>query len=436
MSKKVLAIVILFVVVLIVLLIVLANSRSNSTGGGNTPTPTTSGSVKLIWWNLFEPQANVQPLIDAFQTAHPNIQIQYVQEGLNGTNDYRTGLDTNLNDQDISNTPDIFAMQNSWTQHYVSLISPAASSIISQDDINAFYPTVSNDFYLNKKTYGLPLYLDTIAIIYNKKLLAAKGYTTPANAWTDFEVQAANLTVTNKGAVTQGGFSAFYPKNSEFYFEVLNNILMSEGMQILDNNGVAKLTGQKEAEDAVGFYQKFITSNQTWDANMDKDIAAFLEGKLAMYAAPSWRLMNVLAYNQKYNLGLDVGVATMPQIYQTTEVYYPSYWGLTVSKDCQHPNEAWDFIKFMTQEAQLSLLNDTVKANGRTLGIIYPRTSMASLNQADPYLGPYAISLAKANLWPMKDGYALKQKFDLLFQTGTISTSSLEGAINSVQSSK
>jgi ABC-type glycerol-3-phosphate transport system substrate-binding protein len=177
-------------------------------------------------------------------------------------------------------------------------------------------------------------------------------------------------------------------------------------------------------------------SNLTWDKNMDKDVAAFLEGKLAMYPAPSWRLMDIMQYNQKYNLGLEIGVAQMPQVANSYEVYWPTYWGLTVSKDCQHPDVAWKFIQFMTANSQLQLLNTTVKANGRPLGILYPKLDLAnSENIKDTYLAPYAISLGKAADWDMYDGWELKKAFDVMF-VDQVQIARLEGAINNVRKKK
>ncbi len=437
MNKKILALVVLFVVILIVFLIILQNRNSNN-NTGITPTPGNSGNVKLIWWNLFEPQANVQPLIDAFNKENPTIEIQYVQVGKEGIEAYKTGLEANLNDEDIVTSPDIMPIGNTWTTKYknLGLIKAAPSNTVSTDDLKNWYPIVSTDFVREKAVYALPLYMDSIAIIYNKDLLLNKGFNAPAQSWSDFNLQAQKLTLRDKNnKITKAGFSALLPVNSEFYFEVINTILLQQGVSMLNSDGSkSDLSSQEEASAALEAYKKYISgSTATWDATMNKDIAAFLEGNLAMYPAPSWRLMDILQYNQKYNLGLNVGVAQMPQIANSYEIYWPSYWGLTVSKDCQNSEAAWKFIQFITNSTQLQLLNKTVIDNGRSLGILYPRLDLANQeNLTDIYLAPYALSLAKASDWDMYDGWALKKLFDTSFGTD-IGIEKIESSINQVR---
>lgn len=89
------------------------------TGGGTTtnPTPTPNqqnqGNVILIWWNMFEPEENVRPLIDAYEALHPNVDIQYDEKGTtDGVAGYKDTLNTVLDDNDKLSTPDIFTIHN------------------------------------------------------------------------------------------------------------------------------------------------------------------------------------------------------------------------------------------------------------------------------------------------------------------------------------
>lgn len=433
MNKKVLGLIAVFVVILLVLLIVLANRKPGSSTT-TTPTPTgTTGNITLTWWNLFEPEANVSPLIEAFNKVHPEIEIQYVQVGKDGIDNYRTDIESNLKDNDVVTSPDIFPIHNTWTKKFETLSIVAPSTIVTADDIDEFYSTVRSDFVDNGKLYALPLYLDSIAVIYNKKLLSEQGYSAPAQSWGDFELQAKNLTKSSSdGKLAQAGFSAYLSSNSEFYFEVMSNMFLQNGVEMV-KNGKSTIQDQPEANSTIASYYKFANGEyKSWDASMPKDIAAFLDGRLAMYPAPSWRLNDVLKYNQQYNLGLEIGVSPLPQYYNSVESYPASYWGLAVSKDSQHANAAWTFIKFITEETQLKQLNQTVLTNGRMKGIIYPRKSMASENLQDPLLAPYATSLGKYNTWSMYDGWAMKKQWDELFKK-SVDAAAIQNAINSVQ---
>jgi multiple sugar transport system substrate-binding protein len=417
------------------------------TNGNNQTTPTvtpTSSEVVLIWWNQFEPQANVQPLIDAYTAQHPNVKIQYVEKGVtNGVDGYKAELDSTLTDSDPLNTPDIFAIQNNWSGFYEKYISMAPVSAIAESDLGDFYPTVKSDFFRDGAVEAVPLYLDTLALIYNKDKLINKGYTLPADQWSNLQIQAGigKLTeVTSNNKISSAGFSAALSSNTEFNFELFNLLLMQNGVNMTDSNGLNATfaTGSDAAKTsgALTFYRSFTSgSTQSWDVNQKKDIAAFLENHLAVYAAPSWRLIDVINYNQKYSLQLKIGTAQMPQLSGTDPVYYATYWGQTVSKDSSKAATAWDFIKFITQAEQLRLLNTTVTNNGRPIGILYPRASMAS-EITNPLLKPYVDSLAKAKIWNMNDGYTMKKDFDKFFTENSTDLTQLQSQATSVLQSK
>jgi len=436
MDKKIVGLGVVFVVLLIVLLIILANRNSGS-GTSVTVTPTqSSGQVTLIWWNLFEPEENVKPLIAAFESEYPNIKIQYTQVGLDGIENYKTELQNSLTDQDVVTSPDIFPIHNTWMGKFQNLLVPAPSTVISSTDMQDFYAIVSKDFLRSQKVYALPMSLDAIALIYNKTKLREKGYQAPALTWNDLKTQAVDLTVRDQiNNITYAGFSAYDPETSEFYFEVMNQLFLQNDVLMVDSTtDLSKIGDNDNASSAVSYYRNFLEGfDSTWDPKFKKDIAAFLENNLAMYPAPSWRLINVLEYNDYYKLNIDVGVATMPQLTGGGDFYWPTYWGQTVAKDSQYSKEAWQFIEFITQQEQLQLYNDTVKANGRPIGIIFPRISQAEINQSDPYLAPYAASLAKAQNWDMKDGWELKKMFDSLFSSNNAGIDAIQGAINKVR---
>lgn len=390
--------------------------------GQNGPTPTPSnGKVTLIWWNLFEPEANVKPLIDAFEAQNPNITIQYAQKGkTDGVEGYLNSLDGVLNDQDPLNAPDIFTIPNNSEAKYDKYISKAPTGMFSESDLNDFYPIVKQDFAQNGVA-ALPIYLDAIAVIYNKDMLLSAGYTVPDQNWTQFQTQARKLTQRDsQKKITVAGFSANNPSNTEFNFELINLLFLQNGVTMTDVTGQkAVFASQPESDSAYSFYQDFTAGGgqATWAEYFKKDIAAFLEKKLVMYAAPSWRLIDILNYNKQYNLGLNVGVGKMPQLAGSDAIYWPSYWGQTVSKDSQHKQEAWKFIQFITSTDQLKTLDSTVKSNGRPIGIIFPRQSMNTELANDQYLGPYVQSLAKAKNWNMKDAIAMKKAFNDSFLT-------------------
>lgn len=420
--------------VLLITIVLVTLSACSSNDNNNNNNNNNNDNVVLIWWNLFESQENVQPLIDAYEAAHTNVTIQYSQKGLiDGVADYKNELDAVISDADPVNTPDIFTIHNTWTGRYKKFISPAPASVITTNDLTDFYQVYRDDFVSGQNIYGLPLSMDALAVIYNKDQLINAGYSIPSDEWSEFQLQASNLASKNQaGNITTGGFSARIVSNTEFYFELINLLFLQNGVDMLDNEGNAIFASQSEASGALNFYNSFTQgTNKTWDADFKKDIAAFLEKDLAMYAAPSWRLINVLQYNTTYNLNIDVGVAPLPQLGGSEPIYYATYWGQTVSKDSSDTQVAWDFLKFITQAEQQRLFSNTVKQNGRPIGTLFVRQSMASELANDPYLNPYIVSLKNAKSWQMGDGYRVKALFDNAFENN-LTLEQIQSGVNSI----
>lgn len=431
---------------IILLFTVIFTVTACSQGGNATVTPTpTPAKVTLIWWNMFEPQANVQPLIDAYEVLHPNVVIQYAQKGIStGIDGYKNELDVVIRDSDPLNNPDIFTIGNTWAGKYDQFITHAPSGTFAQEDLDDYYPVMKSDFFANG-VEAVPINADAIAVIYNKDKLIEAGYTTPNDAWPEFQNQAKAMTkrdASNK--IISAGFSAGFPANTEFEFDLVNLLMLQNGVNMTDA-AATKATFADDAEitkatNALTFYSKFVSSNATWSADQKKDIAAFLEKKLAMFVAPSWRLIDILNYNKQYNLGLNIGVAPIPQL-GDANIHWADYWGQTVSKESRNPAVAWDFIKFMTTKEQQLKLDATVKTNGRPFGIIYPRVSQASLitlkDQPDynPLLGPYIQSLANAKDWNMADGYAVKKVFETELAKGS-DIQTIAGQVTSIMKDK
>ncbi|MBN1915493.1 extracellular solute-binding protein [Candidatus Dojkabacteria bacterium] len=411
----------LFLLVFTVLSLVLAGCKPKSDDTLSTDEP-----VTLIWWNLFEPVENVRPLIEAYQSAHSNVTIQYAERDLS---DYRTLLESNLTDGLPRTGPDIFTIHNTWTGNYESFLSPAPSSVVDPTKFRSdFYDFVSDDFTGSSGLIlGIPLGIDCLAIIYNKDLLEAEGYTVPSSSWDDFKIQARTLTTRKANEISTAGFSAAVPENTQFAFEIVNLLMLQSGGNILSSDkSTAVFATDSDIFGALSFYLDFAGGNDsTWNNKQQIDIAAFLSGKLAMYAAPSWRLLDVVKYNEQYNLGLDYATAPMPQLenLEDTRIQVGSYWGQVVSRDSANPDVAWDFLNFITQPDQLRTFHNKAAEN-RAFGELYPRREMASELTTNEHLKAYVESFPFIRSWKMVDGGKVKKSFDTMLET------SLNGNLN------
>lgn len=388
--------------------------------------------VTLIWWNLFESEENVKPLIDGFKTKYPNVVIQYKQQGVSdGVPAYRNLLDTTLNDQDAINDPDIFTLENTWVKKYSGNITTAPNDVISTEYMSDFYPVVREDF-VDTSVNAVPMYVDTLAVIYNKDKLIEGGYSVPDNEWSEFKTQAINLTKKDSAnKIISAGFAAANGDNVQFNFDIFSLLMLQNGVDLSNPDTFTSLESNSEFNDSVDFYRELGTG-LSWNQDQKLDVAAFLEGRLAMFVAPSWRLNDILIYNEEYNLNLDIGIAPIPQLAGTDATYWGTYWGQTVSKNSPNSKIAWEFIKYITEVDQLKTLDATVKENGRKVGIFYPRLSMAADISDDENLKVYVQSMPFAKSWDMYDGFLVESEFNKFFLEGNTDVKSFQNKISQI----
>lgn len=420
------------------------NNTPNNNDGDNTRI------YDIVWWNLFDDETIIQPIIDKYKETHQNVNIKYVQkkEGLeDGTliQTYRDELDKNLADNEPLNTPDIVTVGNSWLGRYSLYLSPAPSTTLSADTIkNDFFPVVTQDFVRNNSVFAVPLYMDSIVIVANTKLmstLSAADSSGPVNNWFDFLNQAKRVSKKTGNNFDVYGFAAG-AENVQFLPEVLSTMFLQQKINMSTTDTVSGFSNKAifndnpESQNLLNFYKKFTTTDQTWSPGTNNEIALFLENKLSMVALPLWRINDIEQIKAQYGLDITYDVFPLPQINSTDAaqfIYPATYWGQAVTADSQRRGQssvAWDFLNFVIQETQLKLFYDqAIKLPNRSRGMIFPRLALAQEQKNDKVLKTFVESLEKAKTWDMVDGFMVGDLMKLEFKE-TPNSQNLQSKIN------
>jgi arabinogalactan oligomer/maltooligosaccharide transport system substrate-binding protein len=256
-----------------------------------------SGTV--TWWDTSD-ATNEAPvfkeLVAKFEKKYPKITVKYVNVPFDAAQDkFKTAA------QSGSGAPDVFRAEVAWTPGFAKLGylqpidgTPAADG--ADDYLSG--PVASTR--LDGKTYGVPQVTDTLALLYNKALLAKAGVTPPK---TMDELKTAALTV--KAKTGAGGLYL----NPGGYF--LLPFLYGEGGDLVDA-GAKKITvNSPEAAKAVDRVKDLISSG----AAMKPDFAdgynnmqaSFKDGKVAMVINGPWSVADDLkgpAFAKPENLGI------------------------------------------------------------------------------------------------------------------------------------
>lgn len=422
-------------IILLLLLLLLLNRGG---GGGNTTDP--NEKVVLQWWGVFMDEDVVQPLIDEYQSQNSNVTIEYADKWPQGEYQdavgiYKSELNRVLKLGDQVQIPDIFMVDSTWTGDY-ERYAKASTSYDAETFRNTFHDAVATNFVNNNQVFGVPLWMDTLAILYNKDLLAEKATSTPPTTWSSFKTLAQSLTKRSGSTIQQAGFASGLSTNINYSSELLQLLMLQNGVSLTDEEGQPSFSTDPDSVTALEFYKSFVNQTTgTWNATFTNEASSFLEGKTAMIAAPSYRYRDILYFNELYEIGIDIGVSQMPQIDGQSEelLNWADYWGNMVALNRPNSTEAWEFLRWITQPEQLRKINENVKTQNQYFGILYPRKDMSTELQNDEFLQVYNESIPFAKSWYMVKGLEVEAEFNKLIDASGTSQSQIAQTENAIQ---
>ena len=332
-----------------------------------TTTPV-NGAATLNIWGVFDDNTTFTPLIAEFNKQYPNIQITFTKKQYS---DYESSL---VDQIAAGGGPDIFAVNNYWIPKDRAKMVAAPDAILSIDEFNQnFIPAVYNDFVMDNKIYGLPLYSDNLALYYNKKMFNQANIYDPPKSWNDVLTYNKLLTkkVTgNPQAIDVAGIALGTSNNVTRSSDILLALMMQNGTPIISadkrtfefNQFLKDVEGnpQYPGTKALEFYTAFSDSNNgsySWNSTFNDSINAFANEKVAMILGYSYFGPSI----EKINPQISYGIAPLPQIVGSqNNVTVANYWGWSVSRNSKYPNEAWTFLKFLSEkENNISYLQAT-----------------------------------------------------------------------------
>ncbi|MDQ6985448.1 MAG: extracellular solute-binding protein [Candidatus Dojkabacteria bacterium] len=419
--------------ILIFLLIALTRKGTGEPVPGDINNGNTNNnqSVQIRWVGAFLDEDVVNPLIQEYEALNPNVDIQYFNQWpldkpfTTAERDYRNELNSLFLDPLTS--PDIFMVNNTWTQEF--LVKAYPSPIISAEAMqSSYYPAVTTDFVNGGLVYGVPFWIDTLALVYNEDLLitSTNQNINPPDEWPGFRLFAESISDFSADNPI-AGFAAGNPSNTSFAFELINLLMIQNNVQISTVDGVPVFANDSDVLSTFNFYKSFLSSPKTWESSFSYDATGFSEGRVAMVLATSWRYKDILRANDQFNLGLNIGIKDIPQLEDQSVplLNWATYWGSMVNKESFYPEESWAFLEWMSRPEQLQKLYKNQEEKDGYFGFLYARSDMANLIENDEYFSVYVDSLPSAFSWKIPKGIETR---DLFFNTlsGSITSASIQ----------
>lgn len=316
----------------IVLLLVLALAACS--GGGSTSSGQ-SVTLRYSIWDKNQVPA-MQQIVTEFKKTHPTINVQ-VQ--VTPFNQYWSKLETAATG---GSAADVFWMNGPNFIKYASngIIMPIDDQISTGKVDLGNYPAPLVSLYTyNGKHYALPKDFDTIGLWYNKQLFDTAGVKYPDATWnwTTLRDTARKLTKPGKGV---WGIAAQMTNQEGFY-----NTIPQNGGYVISPDRKSSGYDTPATIGGLQFWVNLIQDKSSPTLAQMTDtppLSLFESGKVAMLYAGSWNAIEFVtnAYTKD-----KVDVTVMPQGQQRATVIHGL--GNVINANTQHPQEAWEFVKFL-----------------------------------------------------------------------------------------
>jgi multiple sugar transport system substrate-binding protein len=351
----------------------LALATSGATGMARAQTGPATPVSFMVFGEPAELAAYEQ-LVDAFETAHPTIDVQLIEIASQG--DYLTRLGADF----AAGTPaDVLLLNYRRYAQFAArgVLEPLGPYLRRSNvlDERAFYRQALDPFRWRGELMCIPQNVSSLVVYYDRDLFRAADLADPADDWTwdDFLAAARALTRDLDG----DGLTDQYGLGTEVELIRLAPFVWQNGGELVDEpTDPHRLTLDSTA--SAGAVQWFVDLQLTHGVVPDAVAEAaedsesrFLAGRTAMYlnsrrGVPTYRQIE----------GFDWDVAPLPRNVEAAGILHSD--GYCMPTAARDPEAAWTFIEFANSaEGQV-----IVAATGRTV------PSLVAVAESEAFLDP------------------------------------------------
>ena len=362
-------------------------------------------NIELSYWQVWHNSYELQPLIDEYQKLYPNVKIYF--KNLRFEEYEKDMLKALAEDKG----PDIFSIPANWIGLYENIIAPEPERatvqkvvikppgpgdlkptiariesenvvFLAPKDIKRnYYPFVKDDILRKIEASGedqssqkeqimaLPLYIDVLALYYNKDILEKNEIFDVPQTWERFQLDVIKIAkVDPENNILQAAAALGATGNIIRPTDILTVLMLQTGVEMIDKEGnFAAFHRTVRSEDkynagleALRFFTDFSDTTKkvyTWNESQEQALEVFKQGKLAYLFGYGYNLADIR--NSKVNFG----AAPLPSPKgAVANITAANYWVETVSKKSARQDWAWHFLNWLSQPQNLlKLQNSTGK---------------------------------------------------------------------------
>jgi multiple sugar transport system substrate-binding protein len=295
-------------------------------------------------WDSTEQEIAVTGLIDEFEAANPDIQIEIISTPFGV---FQERLFVSLRSGDA---PDVGYVGARWLQElreneFLSDMSDIMAGLPREDWIEGTFVGAETADGL----YAIADRVDPWVIYYNERLFAEAGIEACPETTEDFI--AAGQALTRDGVA---GFGLVGAKHATQLMQFAN-FLWAHGGHFVSEDGNSSVFDSPNAIAALEFYADLykvhgITQRSAVSDSRNEVRQLFFTEQLAMFVDGPWAQGTI----DETAPNIDWGVCKIPQVPGMDRNSVLSAWYYTIFSTTDHPEEAARFVEFMLQPEHMA----------------------------------------------------------------------------------
>jgi multiple sugar transport system substrate-binding protein len=382
----------LFMVFVLAALILSACSGAGPAQPAGGEAPPAGEQVTIRVWTHQNDSFNAgyEALADKYKSSHPGVEIVFE------TFDYDTYIQTLQTALPAKTEADVLQMFGSWVCSYAEggNLAEMPASVISVEDAQARLLSAPVGGYIcDGKLYGVPqeYNIEYGAVLFNTKIAEEVGATDYLDGWADWDeviADGAKMAVSQDGVMTRAGLNF---TGSDGIATMFHSLYLQFGGQYL-NDGVYTVNtpeGAKTLELMKSLVDDGLVDPLLYNDEENWVGDSYFAETSAIGLIGPWAIPE---YSGDYE---EVAAATiyqpLPSVGSDPVFAAASGWGLTVSANSKVQEAAWDFVRFVTLEAdnavEWNLASGTLPALEANISGANAESLVAEFPYFEPFLG-------------------------------------------------
>lgn len=300
--------------------------------------------------------APMRQALDEFEKLNPAIKVTMQRVG------WSDGRQQYLREAAVGNAPDVVQIVYVWARPFgaAKALRPLDDQIAGGDlGLKGWSDFIARDLAQGPdgKTYAIPFATDTFALLYNKDMLAAAGYSAPPKTWPEM-LEMSRKIKEKTGKLGFGISTASCGTPAIWFF--LNFYWWSHGQNLVEQAADGKYRiGMTAAQvaDSFNYFNSYLKEglnpqslSTTCSFSGPEVVEGLVNGDYAMASISDWGVARILATWKARNPGKPSPFATAlhPAASKPSTTHFGGRM-VAISPNSKNVDAAWKLVQFLTK---------------------------------------------------------------------------------------